>query len=50
VPCGPMLDELTWTLTVYSAGFGPPAAQANAEKNRIAIVIFVTEFLVSVRE
>ena len=38
-----MLDELTWTLTVYSAGFGSPAAKANkGEKNRIAIVILFT--------
>ena len=38
-----MLDELTWTLTVYSAGFGSPAAKANNGKNnRIAIVILFT--------
>ena len=35
-----MLDELTWTLTVYSAGFASPAAKANnGENNKIAIVI-----------
>ena len=38
-----MLDELTWTLTVYSAGFWSPAAKANnGENNRIAIVILFT--------
>jgi len=40
-----MLEELTWTWTVYAAGFGPPAGKANGENNRIAIVIFLTGFL-----
>jgi len=45
VPRGSMLEELTWTWTVCSAGFGPPAAKANGENNRITIVIFFTGLL-----
>jgi hypothetical protein len=43
-----MLDELTWTLTVYSAGFGSAPAQANAEaSSTIASAIFFTISLLS---